>query len=109
MPKTPQTKYTSQNILNNSYNEELESLVVVPAGYDGSEEAKLVLSDSLAMKVTVVGAVTYVALAAPGSVQSDAVWQVKRIDETTGTVITFADGDAEFNNVASDLTALDYS
>jgi hypothetical protein len=63
----------------------------------------------LAVKVTVSGSVTYVAKAAIGSAQSAAVWQCQKIDETTGTVITWADGNANFDNVATDLTALSYS
>lgn len=62
-----------------------------------------------ATKITVSGSVTYVAKAAVGSAQGSAVWQVQKIDETTGTVITWADGNAEFDNVATDLTALTYS
>ena len=65
--------------------------------------------DNWATKVTTVGSITYVGLAAPGSVQSDAVWQAKKVDQTTGTIITWADGDADFNNVATDLSALSYS
>jgi hypothetical protein len=63
----------------------------------------------MALKVTTSGSVTYVGMAAPGSAQSSAVWQCKKIDETTGTVITWADGDANFDNVSTDLTALSYS
>jgi hypothetical protein len=62
-----------------------------------------------ATKVTTDGAVTYVAIAEPGTLQAQAKWQVQKIDTTTGTVITFADGDSNFNNVATDLTTLIYS
>jgi len=63
----------------------------------------------MAVKVTVSGSVTYVGVAAPGSAQSSAVWQCKKVDETTGTVVTWADSNANFDNVATDLTALTYS
>lgn len=63
----------------------------------------------LASKITVDGAVTYIATALPGTAQATAAWQVKKIDETTGVVITWADGDANFDNSATDLTALTYS
>ena len=63
-----------------------------------------------AQKITVVSTITYIAVASPGSAQSAAVWQVKKIDESvTGTtIITWADGDGLFNNVATDLTTLSY-
>lgn len=66
-------------------------------------------SDNFAMKVTSDSSVTYIAIASLGSSQSDAVWQVKKIDTNTGVVITWADGDDRFDNVATDLTALTYS
>lgn len=49
------------------------------------------------------------AKAEAGSSQSDAVWRAKKIDETSGIIITWADGDTNFDNVATDLTALTYS
>jgi hypothetical protein len=60
-------------------------------------------------KVTVSGSITYVALSQPGTLQATPLWQVKKIDQTTGTVVTWADGDDKFDNVATDLTALTYS
>lgn len=63
----------------------------------------------VAQKITTVGTITYIAIARPGTSQSSLYWQVKRIDTTTDVVITWADGDANFDNVATDLTALIYS
>jgi hypothetical protein len=61
-----------------------------------------------AMKITVVGSVTYIADAPPGTLQATARWRVKKIDETTGVVIKWADGDTNFDNIATDLTTLTY-
>jgi hypothetical protein len=54
---------------------------------------------------------TYICRAAPGSVTSSAVWQVMRIDtSTTGaTIILFADGNKNFDNVADNRASLSYS
>jgi hypothetical protein len=62
----------------------------------------------LNLKVTVDGLKTYIASALPGTAQASPLWQVKLIDTTTGTVITWANGNASFTNVATDLTALTY-
>ena len=64
-----------------------------------------------AKKITVVSSVTYIASAKPGTAQASALWQVKKIDESVAgtTVITWANGDANFDNVATDLTTLSYS
>jgi len=42
---------------------------------------------------------TYIGKAAMGSLTSSAVWQIKKIDTATGVIITWADGDALFNNI----------
>ena len=77
--------------------------VVNPDGTDVSAGGEF------AIKVTVSGDVTYVGKAIVGTAQATAKWQAQKIDETSGTVITWADGDADFNNLATDLTALSYS
>lgn len=69
----------------------------------------LIDSQSMAVKVTYSGTTTYVAKANPGALQSSAVWQCMKIDESSGMVITWADGNANYDNVATDLTALSYS
>ena len=53
--------------------------------------------------------VEYLGRADIASVTSDAVWQIMKIDETTGTVITWADGDENFNNIFDNREALSYS
>lgn len=64
-----------------------------------------------ATKITESGNYTYIGKAVIGSSQANAVWQCMRIDESVAgtTVITWADGDANYNNIATDLTALSYS
>lgn len=69
----------------------------------------LAIASEYAVKTTVAGAVTYVAIALPGTAQATAAWQAKKVDTTSGTVVTWADGDSKWNNIATDLTALTYS
>ena len=61
------------------------------------------------MKITTAGALTYVAKAPCGTAQASPFWQAFLIDETVGFTITWADGNSDFDNVATDLTALVYS
>lgn len=63
----------------------------------------------MATKVTISGSITYVAEAPVGTSQASAAWRCRQIDESDDTLITWADGDADFDNVATDLTALSYS
>lgn len=100
--------YSQEHILNKSFDRDLQQLMVEGLGFDGQNLQRL-NADNMATKITVVGSVTYVAKASTGALQADAVWQCKKIDETTGTVITWANGDSNFDNTATDLTALTYS
>lgn len=64
-----------------------------------------------AKKITVSGNYTYIATATLGTVDATATWRVFRIDVSVAgdTRFTWCDGDDNFNNVATDLTALTYS
>lgn len=77
-------------------------------GFDGQSLQRTTAS-SMAIKITENGTTTYVAKAAPGTNQSTAKWQCMKLDESSGLVITWADGNSRFDNAASDLTALTYS
>lgn len=99
-----------QEIANLSLDETYNISYSEPVGYDGQNLQRLV-ADALATKVTTVGSITYVGIAAPGTAQGTAKWQCKKIDESVdGTlVITWADGNSGFDNTATDLTALTYT
>lgn len=103
-----QAKHSEQNVLNDSFDEEFGVSTVQTLGFDGSSLQRFI-ADSVALKLTVSGTITYVGIAPPGTSQSSAAWQCKKIDTTTGVVITWADGNSSFDNVATDLTALTYS
>lgn len=103
-----QNKYTEQNTDNSSFDEDFGIRLVEPVGYDGVNLQRLNASN-MAVKVTVAGTNTFLALAAPGTSQATAKWQSRKIDTSTGVVITWADGNSDFDNVATDLTALSYS
>jgi len=67
-------------------------------------------SKLVAKKITVSGDNTYIAIAPIGTAQATAGWQAKKIAVSGGTtVITWADGNANFDNIATDLTSLNYS
>lgn len=105
---SPQAKYSEQYILNNIYEQVLKAIAVVGVGWDGVS-SQLPMADSLAVKVTENGSVTYIGTAAPGTAEATAKWRCFKVDETTGAVITWADGNSNFDNTAEDLAALTYS
>lgn len=75
----------------------------------GTPGKKVIPIDDYATKIVTAGSIVYIGKALPGASESDAVWQAKKIDRTTGAVITWADGNSRFDNTATDLSALTYS
>ncbi len=69
--------------------------VVVPVG-------------ALRLDDTSTANVIYVGNALVGSLTASAVWQIKKVDQTTGLVITWA-GSAAFNQIWDNRTSLSYS
>lgn len=76
-------------------------------GFDG-QAVQRGIADSMSIKLVESGNIMYIAMAAPGTAESDAKWQARKMDATTGLVITWADSNAEFDNVATDLASLTY-
>lgn len=57
---------------------------------------------------TTTANVTYVGYAAPGAATSAASWKIKKLDATSGLVVRFADGNANFDNVWDNRASLSY-
>lgn len=53
--------------------------------------------------------ISYVGQAAPGSSAAAAVWRIKRIDSTSGIIITWADGNDAFDKIWNDRATYTYS
>ena len=106
--------HSEQEILNSSFDETTGVLVMLPLEYDPSGATVRKVSGAVATQIDDVSTtgVTYVGKAAIGTATSAASWQIQKIDETgtpITTVITWADGDASFNNVFDNRTSLSYS
>lgn len=64
----------------------------------------------LAQYVKVSGSYTYVGEAEVGTTLATAAWRCKRIYDATTTIqVTWADGNANFDNVATNLETLSYT
>lgn len=64
---------------------------------------------NFAIQTVTVGEVTYVGTAPVGTATDEALWQVQKIDSTTGTVVTWADGNDAFDNVWDNYATLTYA
>jgi hypothetical protein len=106
----PYTGNSEQSVLNQAFDETYKVLLVSPVVFNG--QAMVSPSSSLVatrLDDTTTSNVTYVGVAAPASLTSATSWQVKKIDETTGMVITWADGNTNFDNVWDNRASLTYS
>ena len=115
MPRNSRAN-TEQDVLGSSFDSEFGLLQVEQMF---KKNGQMIVPDSdnplpsedikYAVKITESGDITYIAQAQPGADQSEAVWRVQKVDTTTGVVITWADGNTNFDNIATDLTVLSYS
>lgn len=108
LTRTNTASKTLVDIFNRSFDRETDTLVFQALGYDGVSLQRG-LADSLAIKVTTDGDLTYIGLAAPGTAEATEKWQCFCVDSTTGVKVTYADGNSNFDNTATDLTGLSYS
>lgn len=53
--------------------------------------------------------VTYVGEAVPDTPAASALWRIKKLDSTSGLVMTWADGDSNFDNIWNNRASLSYS
>ena len=90
----------------------IDSLPTITVGNFPATQTVTATEDNKAIVIYTSGLVNYVCKAAMGSALASAVWQVRKIDSTTGIVMTWADGNANYDNVATSLAvvaALSYS
>lgn len=77
-----------------------------PLPISASSAYDIRLDDTTTANVTYIGKA---ALTGSAIATSSAVWQVQKIDETTGMIITWADGDSSFNNIWDNRASLTYA
>lgn len=72
-----------------------------------------IIADQMARREFGDGDVTYICRAEPGTAAASALWQVMKMDESgDNCIVTWADGDNKFDNVATDeatVKALSFS
>lgn len=97
---------SEQDVLNSVFDDETKTLKIRAYGTDG-QNLQTLNASNLQIKTVTGGGYTYFCFAAPGTPVSTPKWQVFRLDDSLN--LMFADGDALFNNSATDPTALSYT
>lgn len=101
----PDTGRSEQAVLNKGFDEEFGVIAVEQLGYAGSALHRQRADDA----VVLYDPAGYLGFAEPGSLSSAAVWQIKHLDTSSGLVTTFADGNADYDNVWDNRAILAYS
>lgn len=101
-----QNEYSEQEVLNKSYDKDFKTLVFQPMGYDGNQLIRQEASD-IQTKIITSGDYTYICKAPVGTAVASAGWKIYRVDSAGSRM--YADGDADYDNVATDPTSLTYS
>lgn len=106
---------SEQVVLNGSVDDDFDVIVVEGLEYNPASTPTLErkITENLAVRTdsATTANVTYVGKAAIGSATSSAVWQVQKVDETTTNtaIITWADGNSNFDNIWDNRASLSYS
>lgn len=89
----------------------IEPLEYVPAGNAAPAALVRPLAYTIATRLddTTTANVTYVGRARIGENTAHAVWQIHKINQASGMIITWADGNAEFDNVWDNRASLTYA
>ena len=109
----PYTNQTEQGVLNESRDERYKVLAVemLAENADGTALER-VPADGKQYAVRIdssAGTTLYIGKAVIASGTSAAVWQIAKLDTSSGLIKTWADGDALFNNVWDNRASLSYS
>ena len=107
----PYTFKSEQSVLNNSYDELFQILAFMNVEWDGGNGLFRKQSSNVAMRLdnTTTANTIYIGKAPIGSVTSGAVWQIFKLDTSSGLIKTWADGDSAFDNVWNNRASLSYS
>ena len=73
------------------------------------KDMQLDLGAKFALRLAESAPYTYIGKATTGASESASVWQIFRMDETSGLKIEWADGNSNFDNIWSDYASLSYS
>lgn len=105
---SPRIRRSEQYIQNASFDEEFQVLALENLEFDGTALQRQ-QSGNQAVRTATSGSVTYVGFAPIGTATSSGSWQVIKIDTSSGTAVTWADGNANFDNVWDNYASLTYS
>lgn len=105
--------HTETHILNQSFDQLFQQLMVEMLGFDGQNLQKQ-NADNLATQLDYNGGSNpiYIGLAAPGTPTSSALWQIRKLTfdgSNNPTAIQYANGSPNFDQIYDNRASLSYS
>jgi len=111
--RTAQDNYVSGSATNSgNFKVSLEESEINLATEDTLLDIKTAIeaqNNNYTLRLAESGVYTYIGEAVIGSSAASAVWRVKRLDETSGLIILWADGNENFDNVWNNYATLTYN
>lgn len=108
-PQTPHIKDSEQIILNKSFDPDFNILAVESLSYDGVNLTRTITKDLIIYwDDTTTANTTYIGKARPGTTIATALWQIKKVDNSTKNV-TWADGTSDFTKTWTNRATYSYS
>lgn len=105
----PGNKHAVQNILNWSFDPDYNVLTFETLESDGTSLfASPTRLRALKLDDSSTANVTYIGYAPIGTAGATAGWQIQKLDKTSGLIITWADGNSNYDNVWNNRTSLTY-
>lgn len=98
-------RISEQTILEKAFDSTYNVIRTSPYGTSG-DNLNRAISQTLQIYAVSDGGYDYFCFAAPGTALSDAKWQIFQLDGSGN--LMYADANAEFDNVATDPTLLNY-
>ncbi len=74
---------------------------------EATDQIPVSSSEPMATIIYESGTDMYVCSAVIGSIATDAVWQIKHVDSSSGIVIKWCDGDSNYDNLATSLAVVE--
>lgn len=100
-------EYTLEHIANKSFDKTTQMNAIQVLGFDGTSNLQRQLADNLQIYAVDSGGYNYFCFAPIGTALATAGWMVFRVDSSGNKI--YADGSADFKQIATDPTVLNYS
>lgn len=81
----------------------------LPTALTPTGNLKVAVVEEYAMRIAEVGHFTYIGKAIPGSVETNNVWQIKRLNTSVNFAIQWANGNTLFNNAWNNYLSINYT